>query len=478
MKSLENFLACQRSDGTFISQGTFAVDFERALKKRSSFSLPEPQLWIIRLLQSAFRFEAQRVEIFQERFALTVKVSLQLPLSPELSFQDLFRLSQAKDPRAPLQDAVWGAIGKDYAVEMEWAQGESLNALRVCGERVEVDQAVPLKTQPFFSFKVVPSKPVGLLARIFRKADFSGEFSAIAQRGFLCPCPLYLDNRPYDFTQAWQKNHLPIAEIRAARATSGPRIRASKQQHFEIRLTGKEIEGLPELIETGEQHDYLYLLNLSWLPSNPKRPRLHWVLDGYVVETAALYDFQSPLDFELYLPADGLGTDLSNLLLIDCPAKRERRDQLLLYACFCLLTTPLTRSTSTDNKAPDPKALEKEIRRFLQPVGLRHGITTKDISRFENAAKVFQRKKAEKEAQSVALDWRSVMTEDEYSQRKAEQESLNRWTRFMSYRPPPGNLPELLAPPQLDTMGDFFGDYYVRLPKTSKDKVEEFDVFD
>ena len=463
MKSLENFLASQRTDGTFISEGTFAVDFESARQKRASYSLAQAELWIVRLLQAACRLEAQRVDILQERFALTVKVSLQHALSAELSLGDLFRLSDDTDPRWPLQDAVWGAFGKGYAVELKWVHRETLNSLRICGERVELDQTPSREAQAFFSFKIVPFVAVGILARLFRKADFSSEFSAVAQRGFLFPCPLFLDKRPYDFAQAWRKNHLPFAEIRAAQAISGPRIRASKQPPFGIRLTGKEIEGLPELIEDGEHHDYLYLLGVRWLPSTPKRPRIHWVSDGCVIETTSIYDFESPLDFQLYLPADGLQTDLSYLLLVDCPAKKERLDQIFVYACYCLLTTPLTRSSATHKESPDPKTLEREIRRFLEPVGLRHGIARKNIARFENAVKVFRRKKDQEEFQLRSLDWRFFMTEDEYLKRKEKEESLQRWTKFMTYRPS-SELSELFDPPE-DSLGDFFGDYYVQLPR-------------
>lgn len=399
---LERFIDGQRAEGDFDSSGAFAVDFQKARLKRRQYSLPSPSLWVIRLMQGFAAVEAISVKVRQDRRSLTFSATLAQGLDRTRCLHELFRLPSVEDPRFGFQDAVWGALNKGYAVELDWWDGARPHTYIVNGEQIQKSSDIADLELGQLRFRVTAEKPRGLLQRLFGHADFGAEFADIAQRCFLAPFSLSLDSRPYDFENARQAAGI---ETRVQPALAGPRIRVPQALAHQVRYAESNLSGVVLVAdEVEEKFDYLFMLVLRWTRDRQKSAAVHWVDHGSVIQTQPLRDYLSPLRLDLYLPAEGLKRDLTRLALVEHPAKLERLEHLEKLAIFSLLTTP-----PEGLHAESPGELEIEIRRLIEPALLR-----------ENPGKKVRKK---------FRDFPALLEQIEEKRRRNYETTLEKWSR-------------------------------------------------
>ena len=313
------------------------MDYSKALEKSSVHRLPAPELWVIRLLQGFSRLGAGEVRVVQSRRTVRIEAELATDLEAENSLRDLFRVSDP-DPRLPVQDAVWGARAKGFQLEIEWPEAGKTGLLKVGSGQPSLAMEARPRHSTSLCVTIASYKDSSLLFKLFGRLDFSAEFRAIAQSGFMAPFRLYLDGRPYDFHNSLDLDK-PKVEYRGGRTIDGPSFRLpptiSQVLHFPeqgpIPSEGKWWRGELELS---------YLLLARWCGETEARSTIHWIQDGFVVETEVLDKVSSHLQLEFYLPADGLATDFTRFQLMRTASLAERRASFYTQAYFSLCATP------------------------------------------------------------------------------------------------------------------------------------------
>ncbi len=203
MDNLSRFLEQQRAAGSVEQlDSSFTLSLEKGREKLSSYSLVNPEDYLLKVVQSAVVVEAQQLNI--KLLRQSVIVYFELPTSEERLAID--RLSRAL--AAPLEEAERArsylalalcAAANDSPSELMWGEWEedSGTILSLGRERSEVFRKAPLpyteplkpgqKLQLFFLQKERFTLLLGQTAR---------EHSAIAKRCSFAPISIVLDGKP------------------------------------------------------------------------------------------------------------------------------------------------------------------------------------------------------------------------------------------------------------------------------------------
>jgi hypothetical protein len=465
---LQSYLDAERAEGQFAGSGVFGIDFERAMIQQSGYSLPQPGLWAIRVIQGLIRLGATAIAVNQARNSFNIHATLAEDLPWQNSLTDTFRSAEASDPRFPLQRGLLAGLGSGYHIEMHWRQNDQRSIMSLSSGHAFVRTCSrPLPT-PSIAIHARPSKP-GLLNRLFGKADFSREFQEVSKRTFLAPVPVTLDQRPCDFSSGFALHFYPALEFRGVRATSGPRLL----------LLPSTARGLERPALDGNSHyqplgsgGYAFVLSLGWSGHKSQMSTAAWIRDGALVDEEPLFPEPSPLGLTLFLPADDLPTDLTGLALRDTPERETRLQEARLWATTSLKThaPPLPALSAGESEKTAAQrlraAVEERMRQALEACHYTKGETRNfqdaiEAHLVEREARRLQEERARKEREQrrVKNGWNEL--------EQKQQESLARWGRFLSYTPP---LDESVYgnhephQPKPLKVAKFFGEVYVQLP--------------
>jgi len=351
---LKQFIDEKAAEGSYQDSGGFVVDYSKARDKSRRYSLARPEQWVCRLLQGFSKLGVDSVDFRMTRKSLGAEAEVRA--EDFHGFSELFRHQSTGNPEACFRDAVWGALGRGLVVELSWWAGDGRKGYRIDGDSIA---ALPIEIadrNKRFCFVVKANDQGGLLFKLFGKADFSPEFHEIAHAGFLAPYHLNLDGRAYDFESECAAQLLAdSSEIRAKRAFGPPMIRTP---HF-LRHRVCDLKGQSDV----PSFDYHFLLQIRW-GDKLRAPRVHWVMDGVCIESYPIKEWGSPLWLDLYLPAEGLETDLTRLKLVETEERTVRLLQAERFVAYTLLTFPPLRARHEASSG----VIEREVKRFADSV--------------------------------------------------------------------------------------------------------------
>ena len=455
-EELRRFLQAERSRGELIGGGSFSIDFEQAMAKRASFALPHPGLWAVRSLQGLIRLGATGISFQQGRKAMVITAPLAAELPPEQSVADIFCVQDAADQRWPLQAGLLAALGRDYALEVHWSsQGQRMAMLLAEGGSLIEPRSTPMPL-PVIEIYARPASRAGLLSRIFQVADFSAEFREISRRAFLAPVPVSIDQRPCDFRTGFALHFYPDVEFRGVRATSGPRLPLLPSAARALARPGLAANEYYQPLDSG---DYAFLLCVGWSSKRPRRSTVGWVSDGALVDEEPLFEGLSPLHLTLFLPANGLPTDASGMVLRQSSLRATRLREARLWAITSLKTQAPPAS------ATDSSDLHEAIEERFEQAWSDHDFTRPEERQVPDAIETHL---AEQERLRNARPPHPAWTSDPgREQQMRDYQSLARWGRFLSYTPPVEHqvYAQVQSRAHLEKQAKkFFGDFYVQLP--------------
>ncbi len=483
---LKGFLATERAAGVYAGSGSFGVDFRSAMAKRAHFTLPRPGLWAVRVVQAMVRLGARSVSIQQGRHELVMSAPLRSDPDPSTPLGDLFLEQAADDPRSPLQGGLLAALGRDYTLELHWSQDGRRKVMALSEGRSSISSGSLPVDEPLLELRVRPPEKAGLFARFFSVADFSAEFQELNRACFLSPIPMFLDNRPLDLLTGFPAHFYPALEFRGVRATSGPRLRLRPEMSFELERHAIANNSYFQPMLGG---NYAFLLSVGW-SVKPQTSKVAWVRDGVLVDEEPLFSTPSPLELTLFLPADGLASDITGLALLQSKERQARVREARLWAATSLKTrmppTPLHITGRTSDEGPEAwlevaseeqrhKALWIEVDSRMSEALEACAYTVPDKRRFRDAIDEHLEASASEASEPSNLSGHGAYLVQARSSEEDEQarESLNRWGSFLSYVPPPEDEPIHLryktpGPAEPLRVKQFFGDMYVELRRPDK----------
>lgn len=453
-EALRGYLETEAAAGRHAGTDGFTIDLGREREKRAAYTLPEPGLWAVRVVQGMVRLGTTGVRIVQSRDRLEIVGRLSDELGPELCLAQTFRNLAESDARYPLRGGLLAALGREYLVEVHWSENGQRQVMSLApgGERI-APSSLPMAL-PAIEVHAWPSKR-GLLARLFSLADFSSEFLELSRRTFMAPIPVTLDQRPCDFASSFAAHFYPAQEFRGVRATTGPKLQLLPSVTRGLARPGL---GANEFYEPMGVGGYAFLLSVGWTSERARMSTACWVHDGALVDEEPLFEKPSALHMTLFLPATALPTDATGMSLRKTPERGFRLREARLWAATSLKThLP---------PAPEQEPLEESRRRLLDEIETRMAEALEGYDFTKNQARNFQ-DAIETHLAALERKQRTAQTVTENEKRLQEQRSLERWGRFMTYTPP---AEELLyrepASPPVDPVKvkKFFGEVYVELP--------------
>ncbi len=200
MNDLSSFIEQQRAAGSYESAGAFTLSIEKARDKLRSFSLINPEDYLLKLVQAAVSLgvEALNVQLLQR----TVLLYFETPEDDStVSVEAVARaltspLDESNPARAYLTLAMCAVVGQEPS-ELMWGEWDSTGQgaiLSLGGGRSEIFRDAPFpRTEPlatgrnfylFYMQKKFKGIPIGQTA---------AEHSALTRRCAFAPMPIFID---------------------------------------------------------------------------------------------------------------------------------------------------------------------------------------------------------------------------------------------------------------------------------------------
>lgn len=337
---LEQFLASEAAQGLFHEAGQFKLDPEKALEKISQFALPEPGLWVVKMLQAAVASEAPEIHFKFGKREVEVRFR-----NPGWEAETLLsQLLSALTPEEPaLRHIFAGVLGAamGFSQEITWRCGSS---------SVLVDKDGP-RSQPEEhggeNFCLVAKRPrrspigSGLFSSPIRYLfkQTAQEYKSLIERSRVCPIPLFIDGRKVESSYQVHFRQLPAIPRYDSESSDGRRLFFAQ-----IPLTGigrlpisYPIDSRPlESVVTDQ--DIFDTLRLPIPENGPvegvlclhgclqRQSRLNFVMDGGVISEKILFAEHEPFGLrdaledgkdnfvlDLYLPVSWKELDLTQM---------------------------------------------------------------------------------------------------------------------------------------------------------------------
>ena len=191
---LSNELDRLSDEGRQLDSGKFTIDPQKALKKLGRYALPEPALWVVKMVQAAVA--AGSCEICFEFSRNTVKVLF--PNSSDWDAAAIFELLLGEGDCIErglkhLQRGLAGAFADVHLQELQWSCGgqqilftESEFSTQACLDTGRFELVLTRSRR--WSFQ--SSSPVEHLFR-----PMANEYKALVDRCISSPIPIYIDSR-------------------------------------------------------------------------------------------------------------------------------------------------------------------------------------------------------------------------------------------------------------------------------------------
>ena len=300
---LDLFLNQLSKDGVRDSEGFFTVAGDRALKKLAVHQLPREAAWVLKVMQAAVQARASYIHVLQSRRS----IQFQLHRAHFGSFRQMVEAwTQASGLATPAQGdlavalrtvcfaaqrpAVLAHHDPENGVSAVIWDGESLSSIQSASDLARGN--IPISWVPAGCWAVRVYAPSGQRLR----AD---EFEELNRYAITCPVPLEVDGR--------NLNHFGLNDVSRERAS----VMFSAQTVKKDDLPGRQGIRLPPNLGDGRRVTVAWVLyrDMKEQPS-----RISWVRGGVVVEEEEFHLHCDGLYFRVFVPAEGLETDLTTLV--------------------------------------------------------------------------------------------------------------------------------------------------------------------
>jgi hypothetical protein len=319
---MEHFLARMSQDGVRDSSGIFTMSGEEALRKLAFNQLPRKSAWVLKIVQGAVAARASQVRVWQ----LGRSIQFQIAGADFGTFEQTIESwtsvtskgTEAQNNLAVGLRAVCFASKRpcilvnhttDHGYRAVIWDGSRLSRILSATELVK--KKVPLSWVGNDGWAVCVFSVRGRRVR-------AEEFDELSRFAVTCPVPLEVDGR--------EMNHFGIKDVSRDRRS----VVFSAQTVKEGDLPARNGIRLPPNLGAGQ------MVQLAWVLYSDKEPqpsRLSWVRGGVVVEEQELSLGLESLFFRVFVPAEGLPTDLTTLIpRFPDPQSKEEWVRLALLA--------------------------------------------------------------------------------------------------------------------------------------------------
>lgn len=353
---LQAFLAEQRSEGRSDSEGHFTVSKEKALAKLAHYALPEAYSWVLKIVQAANMWQAPTLEVVQSRVATSFffcpQVETDLPTDSEIvgalqtgklgdspvghlsmalcSLVEQAKLSFVLAVRRgeETEDPIYAGddtSALDRATREEWTQMSRVG-MRLTVSHFRARESVVGRYIP--TLGRVERRDIDIL-KCLEKSAFTSHTSVRVDKRLVTSLKcsrlgmFEVIYRPL-LSGRWQEEraefkthpHSPfldkhaLAKIPLPPSTRGP--------HFLICSLEWRVQ---RALATGEGP-------FAGLPY-PPRHRIFWVRHGVIVAEKLFHNSSSGTTICLFLPAEGLRSDLTGLAIEPDSAEKLRVEKVL-----------------------------------------------------------------------------------------------------------------------------------------------------
>lgn len=195
---LNSFLQAESQQGVSQGEGGFTLDVAGARRKLSEFSLPQPGLWVVKLVQAAVAASSSKVAFTFSRKRVRVKISGARQWCPEKVRDLLLRgLEPPDDAYFHLRSGLMGACGRPQD-NLQWSSGGrrmTLKGAELIEESVAFEDALTIavsrsRTQRGSGILIAP------IRHLFRQT--AHEFKALHDRCAQAPIEVLIDNHPLE----------------------------------------------------------------------------------------------------------------------------------------------------------------------------------------------------------------------------------------------------------------------------------------
>jgi hypothetical protein len=190
---LETFLADQAARGLFVDQGSFRVDSARAMEKLSRFALPDPDLWVVKLVQAAVVAGAPEIVFRLERRRVVVEFANQAGWSAAQILTDLMEGRSGSD--SGLRHLQAGLLAAAMGLSQEICWSSAGQQVRLSADGVRCEAVEPTPQFRVVTNRTLPGKKPGLLTTPLRYLwhQTAGEYKALVERCRCCPIAVVVD---------------------------------------------------------------------------------------------------------------------------------------------------------------------------------------------------------------------------------------------------------------------------------------------
>lgn len=390
---LQETLKAFAADGERHSVGVFTIDADKAALKLGAFQLPSPEFWILILVQAANRGEADRVKIHQSTMSTTVEIqglaewewSEIQPYLTNPSDDGSFLTSLAVAFRA----LAASRDGHDFKIITPAGESVQRTTEQWLQEPASFFERGRKNTVIEFQHLAEKTKKLSFWPR--RKAAQCVQLAlltAVQDGAIASPVLVTVDG--------WQANSMFRTETVVKRQIL-QRLVTSTRKRF-VTYLPVHSKWLPStkfplpsvrpdpVSRTKAREEWAGVGVLSYLIQEQetlwKNPadtnyaaqtqawKLHWVKDGIVIQTEG-FGFESLLQMNFFVNANGLATDLSGLTLLSSE-ERVRRKQIS-KECLHAQISEFVQSSPDQFKINDemPKALQIELNKDLNALPFR-----------------------------------------------------------------------------------------------------------
>jgi hypothetical protein len=350
MSEVDHLLKGYLAEGKQESEGHFSINPRLALEKLAASRLPSPGAWALKLVQSAVAGGATSLRVTEEGNLISFEFESDSRQNwPIEQFESLFFDPGRTEWRSldHLKHGLWAValhheflfIPADSPLRYSW-NGQELKAIP---GQMSLVTVIRLSTMEVVETE--EPRPHGLLAELrfgtspVQRPVHVLHLDELQSRAHLCPIPLMRNGRRLDRLQiGCEASQFPL-RILAAHAevpqlgfppgtplppnpydgNLGFFLTPNSDLPAYVGVAGVLMANI-QLITRGRRD----------LSQDPIRRiaeaacRLHWVLDGVIVETRELGP-RGQIACELFASAEGLMLDLSGFKVADSPAAAERQ---------------------------------------------------------------------------------------------------------------------------------------------------------
>lgn len=354
---LESFLKEQLSEASLDSSGRFTLAREEALAKLSQFQLPDPNWWVLKIVQGVVASGAEHLIVRQ------TATDTEFLFSPKEHWTVWDVEEAIFDPETSplrgldhLKRGLWSAAlnqGRPFHLELQGST-ESLvwtvnGTQRIPGTSARTALTVSHRT-------LAQGKGLPILRNIEAARHNAAILLMLRERANLCPIPLLVDKRRIDALQVhptFGHTRRSFPFVVAVGEGDGPPmgIPPGTWAGFQIEETAAPQPPLLTALENRRQVAGPSAALLTFHLEHVKKGKshvwearqapsvFHWVLDGVVIGLDALPLLERSVSAAVFAPADGLKLDITGFGVV-----RTDQSELRLYAACKSLDAAIASS--------------------------------------------------------------------------------------------------------------------------------------